>query len=51
MLFAAMVVAARFKAVEKEVKRLHSYVVPEIVAIPIVAGSKEYLGWINKETK
>ena len=39
-----------FKKIEKEVKRLHSYVVPEIIAIPIIAGSKDYLGWINKET-
>ena len=39
-----------FKKIEEEVKRLHSYVVPEIIAIPIIAGSKEYLGWINKET-
>ena len=40
-----------FKKIEKEVKRLHSYIVPEIIAIPILAGSKEYLGWIGKETK
>ena len=39
-----------FKKIEKEVKRLHSYVVPEIIAIPIIAGSKEYLGWISKNT-
>jgi len=38
---------AKFKAVEKEVKRLHSYDVPEIIAMPIVAGSAEYLGWID----
>jgi len=37
-----------FKRLEKEVKRLHSYVVPEIIAIPIIAGSEEYLGWIDK---
>ena len=36
-----------FKKIEKEVKRLHSYEVPEIIAIPIVAGSREYLGWIG----
>ena len=37
-----------FKKIEKEVKRLHSYEVPEIIAIPIIAGSKEYLGWIEE---
>ena len=41
---------SNFKKIEKEVKRLHGYEVPEIIAIPIIAGSKEYLGWIGKET-
>ncbi|MDP3804830.1 MAG: divalent-cation tolerance protein CutA [Candidatus Omnitrophota bacterium] len=40
--------AANFKAIEKEVKRIHSYDVPEIIAIPIVDGSKEYLKWIGE---
>lgn len=42
--------AANFKEIEKEIKRIHSYEVPEIIALPIVAGSKEYLMWIKKET-
>ena len=37
-----------FKKIENEVRRLHSYEVPEIIAIPIVAGSEEYLKWINE---
>lgn len=37
---------AKFRALEAEVKRLHSYDVPEIIALPIVAGSAEYLAWI-----
>lgn len=40
---------ANFKKIEAEVKRLHSYEVPEIIAIPITAGSKEYLNWIKKQ--
>src|SRR5467141_4149994 len=32
---------------EKEVKRLHSYDVPEFVAVPISEGSKEYLSWLD----
>jgi len=28
----------------------HSYNVPEIIAIPIVGGSDDYLNWINSET-
>jgi len=43
--------ASKFKAVEKEVKRLHSYDVPEIIALPIIAGSGEYLKWIKRETE
>ncbi len=31
----------------KLVKSLHSYQVPEIIALPVVAGNKEYLDWIN----
>ncbi|MFA5092586.1 MAG: divalent-cation tolerance protein CutA [Candidatus Omnitrophota bacterium] len=31
----------------KLVKSLHSYDVPEIVALPIIAGDKSYLRWIN----
>ncbi len=37
----------KFKAVEKEVKRLHSYEVPEIIAIPIVRLSGDYRRWIR----
>ena len=39
-----------FKKIEVEVKRLHSYEVPEVVAIPITAGSKSYLDWIKSNT-
>jgi len=38
----------RFGALQVEVKRLHSYEVPEIIALPIVAGSTEYLKWIEE---
>jgi periplasmic divalent cation tolerance protein len=33
---------------EREVKRLHSYDVPEFIALPVAAGSKEYLHWIRE---
>jgi periplasmic divalent cation tolerance protein len=38
----------QFRAVAAEVKRLHSYDVPEIIALPISAGSAEYLDWISE---
>jgi len=37
---------ARFVKLQAEVKRLHSYDVPEIIALPIAAGTKKYLTWI-----
>jgi periplasmic divalent cation tolerance protein len=41
----------RFEEVEKKVKSLHSYSVPEIVSLPIVEGSSSYLNWISENTK
>jgi periplasmic divalent cation tolerance protein len=32
------------------VKWLHSYEVPEIIALPIIEGNEDYLEWIDKET-
>ncbi|OQX95925.1 cytochrome C biogenesis protein CcdA [candidate division KSB1 bacterium 4572_119] len=40
-----------FTLVEKEIKQLHSYENPEIVALPIICGSEEYLSWVKAETK
>lgn len=40
----------RFDAIVSEVKTLHSYDTPEIIALPIIAGSEEYLNWIKSET-
>ncbi len=38
-----------FKQVSTEVKRLHSYTVPEVIALPVLEGHKAYLDWIAKE--
>jgi len=40
-----------FKQIVKRVEKLHSYDVPEIIAIPMIEGSGKYLSWINEETK
>jgi periplasmic divalent cation tolerance protein len=37
-----------FPKIVKTVKKLHSYEVPEIIALPIVDGNKDYLDWIKK---
>jgi periplasmic divalent cation tolerance protein len=39
--------SSRLAALEKEVKRLHSYDVPEFVVLEIAGGSKEYLQWLE----
>lgn len=41
----------RFAALEREIRRLHSYAIPEIIAVPILAGSKPYLQWLNECVK
>jgi len=41
----------RFGEVEKKVKSLHSYSVPEIISLPIIEGSTSYLNWIKENTK
>jgi periplasmic divalent cation tolerance protein len=37
----------RLRDLEKEVKRLHSYEVPEFIVLPITAGSNDYLSWLS----
>jgi periplasmic divalent cation tolerance protein len=41
------IAAERFSAVRDRIKDLHSYELPEIIAVPIVAGSPDYLAWLN----
>jgi len=38
----------RFAALESKVRQLHSYDVPEIIALPIAAGSRDYLKWVSE---
>ena len=40
----------RFAELESAVRQQHSYSVPEIVALPVVAGSESYLNWVRGET-
>jgi periplasmic divalent cation tolerance protein len=39
----------RYPALEKLIMAAHSYEVPEIIALPIKRGSKQYLGWVLSE--
>jgi len=40
--------AALFDDVERRVRALHSYETPEVIALPIGAGSQPYLEWLGK---
>lgn len=39
-----------FDSLSTKVKELHSYTVPEIIAIPIITGSEDYLKWLKEVT-
>ena len=43
--------ASQTDDIVKLVKELHSYDIPEIIAMPIVGGNQDYLDWISKEVK
>jgi len=38
-----------FDQLRVEIEKLHSYEVPEIIAVPIVDGSEGYLEWLERE--
>ena len=33
------------------VKEVHSYDVPEVIALPIIGGNSDYLSWIGEQTQ
>ncbi len=40
-----------FEDLEARIKTLHPYSVPEIIAIPLDRGSRDYLRWLGQETR
>lgn len=40
---------ARFAELEANIRAIHAYEVPEIIALPILAGSHAYLQWISEQ--
>jgi periplasmic divalent cation tolerance protein len=38
-----------FESLRAELSKIHSYEIPEIIALPVVDGSEAYLGWIDRE--
>ncbi len=43
--------SSELNAVIGIVKKLHSYQVPEVIALPIIYGNPDYLAWLNQELK
>ncbi|HIE31563.1 MAG TPA: divalent-cation tolerance protein CutA [Methanosarcinales archaeon] len=41
----------RIKEIISRITELHSYEVPEIIALPIIEGYDAYLGWVEEETR
>ena len=39
----------RFPALQERIQQLHSYETPEIIAVPITAGSEKYLRWLGEQ--
>lgn len=38
-----------FPALQAEIAKLHSYEVPEVIALPVVDGSASYIEWLDRE--
>ena len=50
ILLIAKTTRAKFDDLEREVRALHSYDTPEIIAVPVVMGSGSYLHWLREAT-
>jgi periplasmic divalent cation tolerance protein len=44
-------VGSRYEELEMRLKALHPYEVPEIIALPVLAGAAPYLAWLAEETR
>jgi periplasmic divalent cation tolerance protein len=40
-----------FPVLDETIKKHHSYELPEIIALPIIQGSKDYLDWLRESTR
>ena len=47
VLLFAKTTRARFEELERQVRAIHSYETPEIIALPIATGSEPYLKWLS----
>ncbi len=42
-------VTEQFEAVRSHIRRLHSYQLPEVIAVPITSGDPDYLRWLAEQ--
>lgn len=47
VLLIAKTTMAKFAGLQSQLRAIHSYETPEIIALPIVAGSEDYLKWLT----
>ena len=47
VLMIAKTTSVKFEGLQSQVRAMHSYETPEIIALPIVAGSEDYLKWLT----
>ena len=50
-LLIAKTARSKLSKVVKTVRSLHSYTVPEIIALPIIGGNQDYLRWIDESVR
>lgn len=43
--------APRYRALEKAIKTMHTYEIPEIIALSVKKGLDRYVGWVRSETQ
>ncbi len=41
----------RYPALERAIKSMHPYDVPEIIAVPVATGWPAYLEWVDEQTR
>lgn len=43
--------SSKFNVLSKRIKAIHSYTVPEILALPVIKGNPDYLKWMRDSLK
>jgi periplasmic divalent cation tolerance protein len=41
----------RFDSIRSRIKKIHTYQVPEVIALPVSTGDPEYLQWLQEQVK